>query len=64
LTLPSSVADALAVGAETQLGQQGQEIVWSGNRDPSGVAAGNESFARISPAENTVHHRLGALARS
>ena len=46
--LPSFVADALWVGAETQLGQQEQEIAASGYRDPSGVAAGNEPFATIS----------------
>jgi hypothetical protein len=62
--LPSSVADALPVGAETQLGKQEQEIVSPGYRDPSGVAAGNEPFATISTTEKTVHQRPGALARS
>jgi hypothetical protein len=40
--LPSSVAHALPVGAETQLGKQEQDIASSGYRDPSGVAASND----------------------
>jgi hypothetical protein len=59
LTLPSSIADALPVGAETQLGKQEQDIASSGYRDPSGVAAGNEPFATISTTEKTVHHGPG-----
>jgi hypothetical protein len=62
--LPSSVADALPVGAETQLGKQEQEIASSGYRDPSGVAAGNEPFPTISITEKTVHNRARVLARS